>query len=127
VNVRVVVADDQSPFRSAARSVLGATSDFELVGEASSGEEAVALVDSLRPDMVLIDINMPGIGGIEAARAIAAAHPETMTILVSTYLEQDLPAPAHTLGAAAYLHKSEFRGDALRDLWSRRRYPPAAR
>ena len=127
MNVRVVVADDQPLFRSAARSVLGATSDFELVGEASSGEEAVALVDSLRPDLVLIDINMPGIGGIEAARAIAAAHPETMTILVSTYLERDLPAPAHTSGAAAYLHKSEFRGDALRELWRRRRYPPAAR
>jgi two-component system invasion response regulator UvrY len=127
VTVRVLVADDQAPFRSAARSVLGVTSDFELVGEATSGEEAVALVDSLRPDLVLMDINMAGIGGIEAARSIRATSPETMTILVSTYLEQDLPAPARTCGAAAYLHKSDFGGEVLRDLWSRRHYSPAAR
>ena len=68
MTVRVLVADDQAPFRRAARSVVGATTDFELVGEASSGEEAVALVGSLRPDLVLMDIAMDGIGGIEAAR-----------------------------------------------------------
>jgi two-component system, NarL family, invasion response regulator UvrY len=127
MTVRVLVADDQAPFRRAARSVLSATADFELVGEAASGEEAVALVESLRPDLVLMDIKMAGIGGIEAARSITAACPETMTILVSTYREEDLPPQARMCGAAAYLHKSELAGHVLRELWAGRCYPPSAR
>ena len=117
MTIRVVVADDQAPFRRAARSVLDAAADFQLVGEATSGEEAVALVGSLLPDLVLMDITMTGIGGIEAARSIAAAHPATMTILVSTYREEDLPLQARGCGAAAYLHKSDFGGHVLRALW----------
>jgi DNA-binding NarL/FixJ family response regulator len=120
MTVRVLVADDQAPFRRAARSVVAATREFELVGEATSGEEAVALVESLRPDLVLMDIAMAGIGGIEAAGAIRAAHPETVTVLVSTYREEDLPPEARACGAAAYLHKSDFGGQALRELWNRR-------
>ena len=120
MTVRVVVADDQAPFRRAARLVLGAATDFQLVGEATSGEEAIELVDSLRPDLVLMDINMTGIGGIEAARSISAAHPETMTILVSTYHEADLPLQARVCGAAGYLHKSDLGGSALRALWEGR-------
>ncbi len=118
MTVRVIVADDQTPFRRAVRAVLGATDDFELVGEASSGEEAVALVASLRPDLVLMDIMMPGIGGIAAARSIAAASPGTLTILLSTYREEDLPAQARSCGAAAYLHKSDFSGTMLREFWA---------
>ena len=106
------------PFRRAAGAVLGATDDFKLVGEASSGEEAVALVDSIRPDLVLMDITMPGIGGIAAARSIAAASPGTLTILLSTYREEDLPAQARSCGAASYLHKSDFSEAMLRELWA---------
>ena len=120
MTVRVLVADDQPPFRRAARSVLNAASGFQLVGEAISGEEAVALVASLLPDVVLMDINMTGMGGIEAARSIAATHPGTMTILVSTYREEDLPLQARVCGAAAYLHKSDFDGQVLRALWEGR-------
>jgi two-component system invasion response regulator UvrY len=120
VTVRVLIADDQAPFRRAAGSVVGATDDFELVGEASSGEEAVALVGSLRPDLVLMDIAMDGIGGIEAARSIATTFPETLTILLSTYREEELPVHAATCGAAAYVHKSEFCGRVLSELWGGR-------
>jgi DNA-binding NarL/FixJ family response regulator len=127
MTVRVLVADDQAPFRRAARSVVGATDGFELVGEAASGEEAVALVGLLRPDLVLMDIRMAGMGGIEAARSIAAAFPQTVTILLSTYREQDLPAQARTCGAAAYVHKSDFGGPALRRLWDGRAQPSSAR
>ncbi len=123
MTVRVVVADDQAPFRRAARSVLDAAVGFQLVGEATSGEEAVVLVDSLRPDLVLMDITMTGIGGIEAARSISAAYPATMTILVSTYREEDLPLQAHSCGAAAYLHKSDFGGRLLQTLWEERQCP----
>jgi DNA-binding NarL/FixJ family response regulator len=127
MTVRVLVADDRAPFRRAARSVLGATSEFKLVGEAVSGEDAVALVGCLRPDLVLMDIKMAGIGGIEATRSITANYPETMTILVSTYREEDLPRQALTCGAAGYLQKSDFGGDVLRQLWDGRRYRPSAR
>jgi DNA-binding NarL/FixJ family response regulator len=127
MTVRVLIADDQAPFRTAARSVLSAAAGFQLVGEATSGEEAVALVDSLSPDLVLMDIKMAGIGGIEAARSIAARHPATTTILLSTYRAEDLPQEAGTCGAAAYLHKSDFSGQALRQLWEDRRYRPSAR
>jgi DNA-binding NarL/FixJ family response regulator len=120
MSVRVLVADDQAPFRKAVSLVLGASADFELVGEATSGEEAVLFADSLAPDVVLMDIKMPGIGGIEAARTIAAIHPRTLTILLSTYRERDLPADALTCGAAAYLHKSEFAEQVLRVLWDGR-------
>ena len=121
MTVRVLIADDQAPFRRAARSVLSAVNDFQLIGEATSGEEAVALVDSLRPDLVLMDITMAGIGGIEAARSINARHPETMTVLLSTYREEDLPREALSCGATAYLHKSDLSGHALHHLWSERR------
>jgi two-component system invasion response regulator UvrY len=117
VTVRVLIADDQAPFRTAARSVVAAAAGFQLVGEATSGEEAVALVESLSPDLVLMDIQMAGIGGIEAARSIASGHPTTMTILLSTYREEDLPDEAETCGAVAYIHKSDFSGHALRALW----------
>jgi len=123
VSIRVLVADDQPPFRRAARAVLEASADFELVGEATSGEEAVALACALRPDLVLLDIKMDGIGGIEAARSITAAEPWTMTVLVSTYREDDLPREALSCGAAAYLHKSDFGVRALRKLFDRRANP----
>lgn len=118
MTIRVIVADDQTPFRRAAGAVLDATDDFKLVAEASSGEEAVALVDSIRPDLVLMDITMPGIGGIAAARSIAATSPRTRTILLSTYREEDLPAQARSCGAASYLHKSDFSEAMLRELWA---------
>ena len=127
MTLRVLVADDQAPFRRAVRSVLDASTDFELVAEARSGEEAVALVGALRPDVVLMDIKMAGIGGIEAARSITATCPETMTILVSTYREEDLPPQTRTCGAAAYLQKSDFAGNTLRELWDGRRNPPWTR
>ena len=117
MTVRVVIADDQAPFRAAAGSVIRAAAGFQLVGEASSGEEALELVASLSPDLVLMDIRMNGIGGIGAARSIAANYPATVTILLSTYREEDLPHDALTCGAAAYLHKSDFAGSALAELY----------
>ena len=120
MNVRVLVADDHEPFRGAARSVLATTHGFELVGEASSGEEAVDLVAELRPDLVLMDIKMPGLGGIGATRSIVDAHPSTAAVLLSTYREEDLPTHALSCGAIAYLHKSNLNAGALRALWARR-------
>lgn len=116
-NVAVLVVDDQEPFRQAARAVLERARGFELVGEAESGEQAEALVERLSPALVLMDINMAGINGIEATRRITRDHPRVMVILVSTYPVDDLPPDVRTSGAAAYVHKEEVSGRVLRHLW----------
>jgi two-component system invasion response regulator UvrY len=111
--VSVLIVDDQLPFRVAARAVVRATPGFEVVGEADSGEGAVEQADSLAPGLVLMDINMEGIGGIEATRRITAAHPAIRVVLLSTYDADDLPADARTCGAVAYVHKEDFGPDEL--------------
>jgi DNA-binding NarL/FixJ family response regulator len=116
----VLVVDDQAPFRMAARAVLGRLDEFELAGEASSGPEAIELVDRLQPELVLMDINMPQMNGIEATRQIVAAHPDTVVILCSTYDVRDLPSGAGSSGAAGYLHKEQLGADVLRRVWERR-------
>jgi DNA-binding NarL/FixJ family response regulator len=111
--VRVLAVDDQRPFRVAAAAVLRRTPGFELVGEASSGEDAVAQVRALHPDLVLMDINMPGIGGVEATRIVTAGDDAPVVFLCSTYQRQDLPPEARDSGAAAYIHKEELAGDLV--------------
>jgi DNA-binding NarL/FixJ family response regulator len=116
--VSVLVVDDQAPFRAAARLVVRATAGFEVVGEAKSGEEAVEAVGRLKPNLVLMDINMEGMGGIAATRRIRGEHEGTSVILLSTYDEDDLPADARTCGALAYIHKERFGPDILEGTWS---------
>jgi DNA-binding NarL/FixJ family response regulator len=115
-NVKVLVVDDQAPFRLAAKSVVGMTSGFTVVGEATSGEDAIDKVEALDPQLILMDINMDGISGIEATRLITAAHPRSRVILLSTYSEEDLPADARSCGATAYVHKEMFGPDTLEEL-----------
>ena len=120
MTVSVLVVDDQLPFRLAARAVVRRADGFELVGEAASGEEAVSMVAELRPELVLMDINMPGINGIEATRRIIETAPSTVVFLCSTYRLADLPPDARTSGARAYMNKEEFGPDVLAQLWSAR-------
>lgn len=115
--VSVLIVDDQVLFRRAAAAVVRVTPGFELIGEAETGEEAVDLASSLRPALVLMDINMPGINGIEATRRITAGRPGTLVVLLSTYQEEDLPADAHESGMAAYVNKDEFGPHVLTDVW----------
>jgi two-component system, NarL family, invasion response regulator UvrY len=116
--VSVLIVDDQAPFRRAARAVVTVTAGFEVVGEAESGEEAVELAGSLHPALVLMDINLPGINGIEATRRITTADPSTVVMLLSTYQAGDLPDDSATCGAAAYVHKEQFGPDVIRDVWA---------
>lgn len=119
--VSVLIVDDQLPFRLAARAVLRRTEGFNLVGEAADGDEAVALVTEIRPSLVLMDINMPRMNGIEATRQIMEAVPATTVFLCSTYQRADLPEEAETSGFAAYVNKEELGPDLLRRLWDERR------
>jgi DNA-binding NarL/FixJ family response regulator len=116
--VSVLVVDDQAPFRTAARLVVRSTTGFEVVGEAKSGEEALDQVARLKPNLVLMDINMDGMGGIAATRHISEEHSGTEVILLSTYDEDDLPADARTCGALAYVHKERFGPDILEEAWA---------
>lgn len=120
MSVRVLVVDDQLPFRVAARAVLRRTEGFELVGEAAGGEEAVERVAELQPDLVLMDINMPGINGIEATRQIVAESPGTVVFLCSTYQLSDLPPEAQTSGARSYVNKEELGPAVLAEMWENR-------
>jgi two-component system, NarL family, invasion response regulator UvrY len=112
----VLIVDDQAPFRSAARTLVRLVRGWQVVGEAASGEDAVAAAEDLAPDLVLMDINLPGINGIEATRRLVAARPGIRVVLVSTYAETDLPADARDCGAAGYLRKDDLTPAALRAL-----------
>jgi two-component system, NarL family, invasion response regulator UvrY len=115
--VPVLIVDDQAFFRSAAQAVLAVTPGFTAVGEADSGEEAIIRVGELRPGLVVMDIHLPGINGIEATRRIRGAHPGTAVLLLSTYRAEDLPADARDCGAMAYLHKEDFEPEVLERIW----------
>ena len=115
--VTVLTVDDQVVFRHAARDVIAATPGFESVGDAESGEEAVAAVERLRPELVLLDVRMPGIGGIEAARRIRAANPETVVILISIEDSEEFAEDAQVCGAAALVRKQDFGSALLRSIW----------
>jgi len=116
--VRVLIVDDQQPFRLAARMVVEATDGFEVVGEAETGESSVDLARALGPDLVLMDVNLPGIDGLEATRQILAGgdHP-VVVLLLSTYEEAEYAPRAAECGAAAYIPKSELDPERLADAW----------
>ncbi len=114
--VEVLIVDDQSLFRSVARTVVGLAGGWRVVGEAESGEDAVATAAAVRPGVVLMDINLPGINGIEATRRILDHAPGTTVILLSTYAADDLPADAASCGAAGYIRKDNLTPAVLREL-----------
>jgi DNA-binding NarL/FixJ family response regulator len=116
--VRVLIVDDQEPFRRAAATVVDLTEPFLVVGAVDSGEGCLAAVPALLPDLVLMDVSLPGIDGIEAARRIADLPHPPVVVLVSTHPEDDLRDALRSCGAAAYIAKSAFGPDRLSAAWA---------
>lgn len=116
--VRVLIVDDQEPFRLAARMVVEATEGFEVVGESETGEESVTAAEALDPDLVLMDVNLPGINGLDATRQILSTSKRVVVLLLSTYEEAEYAPRAAECGAAAYIPKSSFSPDRLEEAWA---------
>jgi DNA-binding NarL/FixJ family response regulator len=118
VTVRVLIVDDQEPFRLAARAVVEMTDGFEVVGEAETGERSVELARELEPDLVLMDVNLPGINGLDATREILGDSKSVVILLLSTYEEEEYGPRAAECGASAYIPKSAFGPDRLEEAWA---------
>ena len=116
--VRVLIVDDQEPFRSAAKLVVELTDGFDLAGEAASGVDGVAMFTDLAPDLVLMDIKMPGMDGLEATRRILADDQHARIIVLSTYEAGEFEDRALDAGAIAFISKSDFGPDTLAAAWS---------
>ena len=117
--VRVLLVDDQAAFLRAMIGVVRETPGFEVVGAAASGEESVRLAETLLPDLVLMDVNLPGIDGLEATRRLRAGGDcPPVVFLLSTHDEDAGDRFAAESGAAAYVTKSSFGPDRLEGLWA---------
>jgi DNA-binding NarL/FixJ family response regulator len=121
VTVYVLIVDDQAAFRRAATRVVSRLAQFQIVGEAETGELSIDLARRLRPDLVLMDIHLPGINGTEATRRILAEAAGTgklpIIFLLSTYAAADYAIETVACGASAYLPKAEFGPAALEAAW----------
>lgn len=114
--VRVLVVDDHEPFRRAMASVIEASDDFVLAGLAGTGEESLRMVGETDVDLVLMDVNLPGLDGIETTRRLRERDPAPVVVLMSTYAGDTYDY--RDSGAAGYVTKAEFGLDRLLDLWT---------
>jgi len=119
--VGVLVVDDQEPFRRAMAAVVEETEGFAVVGVAATGEDSVAAVAELAPDLVLMDVNLPGIDGLEASRRIREQPRPPVVLLLSTYDEDEFERAG--CGAAGYISKAALTPDRLRQAWQQAAAP----
>lgn len=103
--IRVLIADDHEVVRVGLRSLLDSVDDIQVVGEAASGEEAVERAEALQPDVVVMDVRMPEMGGIEACRVIRSAHPEIKVIMLTSYSDDEAVFASLMAGAGGYVLK----------------------
>ena len=117
--VGVLIVDDSELFRRTARDVIAATPGFVVVGDATSGEEALETMKGLDPGLVLLDVTMGGIDGIETARRITSVYPRPTVVLISVKEPAQLPSTVAECGAVALVDKRDLSPALLSDLWGR--------
>jgi two-component system, NarL family, response regulator LiaR len=111
--IRVLLVDDHAVVRKGLRALLGRESSIDVTGEAEDGEQALRAADRLRPDVILMDLEMPGIGGIEATRRISETHPDTKVVVLTSHASEEDVFPALKAGALGYLLKHSAPEDVL--------------
>ncbi|CAN5139441.1 response regulator transcription factor [soil metagenome] len=111
---RVLIADDHPHFREGLHALLMSAPDLEVVGEAEDGEQAISLAVELQPDVILMDLNMPGTGGIEATRRIVHTSPHIAILVISMFEDDDSVFAALQAGARGYLLKGALKAEILR-------------
>ena len=112
----ILLADDHPLFRQSVRSVLEKEPDFQVIGEAADGEETISLADELRPNVVLMDITMPGLDGLEATRQIKASHPDIAVLVLTIHSDEQHVIEILEAGAAGYLTKSVFGEEVVQSI-----------
>jgi DNA-binding NarL/FixJ family response regulator len=112
--LRVLIADDHPVFRDGIRALLEATADIEVVGEATTGHEAILLAEELNPDLILMDVQMPGLNGIEATRQLVAAQPHIRVLVVTMFEDDASVFAAMRAGARGYILKDATKEEIRR-------------
>ena len=112
---RVMIVDDDETYRRLVQAMLGREDDFQVVAEATDGKEAVELMDEASPDLVIMDVQMPSMDGLEATRLILQDHPTTRVVLVSrTHRQQEYSRAAQEVGATAFVTKGDLTLSVIR-------------
>ena len=127
--ITVLIADDHALFREALHLLLAQEGDIQVVGEATDGQQALIMTEAFQPDILLLDVRMPGVNGLDALPRIRAKSPGTKVLMLSGYPEDDFIVEALQLGAKGYLSKSLTRADLVKairathagELWAERK------
>lgn len=112
----LLIADDHADFRDGLRALLESVANLEVVGEAATGEEAVTMATRLQPDVILMDINMPGLNGIEATRRILHTSPHISILMLTMFEDDDSVFAAVRAGARGYILKGALKAEILRSI-----------
>jgi len=118
MRLRILLADDHGVLRAGLRALLNAEPDFQVVGEAADGEEALRQASALRPDIVLMDINMPGTGGIDATRRLKALAPQARVLILTFHEDKALLQEAIRAGAAGYILKRAVESELINAIYA---------
>ena len=111
--LRILIVDDHPLFREGVRDALAGNADIDVIGDVTNGQEAIEMVETLVPDIVLVDINLPGIGGLEVTRKVRHAQPHVAVIILSDREDDEQLFDATRVGAAAWLSKDSSGSDLL--------------